>query len=511
MKSITVVSFSLLLIPFVLFGESNNTKKVQDESSAKVVSSGKTLNKTVVYSIPIHGDIDRQRMVFIKRAIKEAENAKAEYVIFDINTFGGRVDSALQIASLIGSVRKAVTVAYIPSSAEGTGVSWSAGALISFACGRIYMAPGTSIGAAAPVYETQSGMEMAPEKVVSAVRTQLAALAEKNGYPKAVALAMVDKDLEVYEVYINGKLHLALSGEIDELKRRAKERNETFVKGKALSQKGKLLSLTAGEMKEYGVSSGTPDSLESFYSNFNVDEKDVHFIKETAEDKLVALLTGSLVSAVLIIAGIIALYLEITSPGFGIPGTVAIICFSIVFISGALLGNVGSLELLLFILGVVLLIVEIFLIPGFGITGITGIILMVTALILSRQGFIFPSFEWQWDIFKQNLLVVGGSVGGAFIILAALMPILPKSRLFNRLVLETGEKAEKGFTVQTEDVQSIAAGEKGRVVTTLRPVGKAEINGRVYVVQAEADFINRGSDVEVVEIAGNKIVVRKLV
>jgi len=509
MKFITVVSFSLLLLPFLLFGENNNAGSVRNTPKAGLETVDKTLGKTVVYSVPIHGDIDRQRMVFIKRAIKEAEKTKAEYVIFDINTFGGAVDSALQIAALIGSVRGAETVAYIPSSAEGTGVSWSAGALISFACSRIYMAPGTSIGAAAPIYQTQSGMEMAPEKVVSAVRTQLSALAEKNGYPKAIALAMVDKDLEVDEVYINGKLTLALSDEIDDLKRKAKEKHETFVKGKTVSQKGKLLSLTAGEMKEYGVSSGTPESLENFYSKFNVAETDVHFIKETAEDKLVALLTGSLVSSLLIIAGIIALYLEITSPGFGIPGTVAIICFSIVFISSGLLGNVSSLELLLFILGVVLLIVEIFLIPGFGITGITGIILMVTALILSRQGFILPSFQWQWDLFKQNLLVVGGSIAGAFVILAVLMPILPKSRLFNRLVLETGEKAEEGFSVQTEEVQGVSSGQKGRVITTLRPVGKAEIGNRIFVVQAEAEYINEGSNIEVVEVTGNKIVVRQ--
>lgn len=462
-----------------------------------------------VYSIPIHGDIDRQRMVFIKRAIMEAEAGKAEYIIFNINTFGGRVDSALQIASLIGSVRKAKTVAYIPSSAEGTGVSWSAGTLISFACSSIYMAPGTSIGAAAPVYQTQSGMEMAPEKVVSAVRTQLAALAEKNGYPKAVALSMVDKDLELDEVYINGKLKLALSGEVADLKRQAEEKKETFVKGKVVSKKGKLLSLTAGEMRKYGISSGTPDSLKNFYSNFGVDKDTVVFIKETAEDKLVTILTGSLVSALLIIAGLIALYMEITSPGFGIPGTVAIICFSVVFISNALLGNVGSLELLLFILGVVLLIVEIFLIPGFGVTGISGIFLIIAALVLSRQSFILPAFQWQKDLFKQNLMVVGGSAAGAFIFLAILMPLLPRSRFFNRLVLEMGEKAEDGFTVQTAGVKNVFAGQRGTVVTTLRPVGKAKIGNELFVVQAEAEYIDAGSDVEVLKVTGNRIIVRK--
>ena len=111
-----------------------------------------TDSQTTAYIVPIHGEIEPSRMIFVRRGIQKAESDGADFIIFDIDTFGGRVDSALQIATLIGSARSAITIAFVPATAEGTGVSWSAGALISFACNRIYMAPGTSIGAAAPVF-----------------------------------------------------------------------------------------------------------------------------------------------------------------------------------------------------------------------------------------------------------------------------------------------------------------------------------------------------------------------
>ncbi|MDT8288012.1 MAG: hypothetical protein RQ748_12955, partial [Elusimicrobiales bacterium] len=215
-----------------------------------------------LYVVPIEGDIEPSKVVFIRRGIQEAKSAGAETIVFRINTFGGRVDSALQIASLIGAERELETVAFIPAAAESLGVSWSAGALISFACSSIYMSPGTSIGAAAPVYQTSEGMEMAPEKSVSAVRTQLAALAEKNGYPVSVALAMVDDDVVLREVEVDGELRLLTDDEYQALKRRAENDGLSIEEGRVLSDKDKLLTLTAGQMESYGISSGSVATIE---------------------------------------------------------------------------------------------------------------------------------------------------------------------------------------------------------------------------------------------------------
>jgi membrane-bound serine protease (ClpP class) len=463
-----------------------------------------------VYVIPIHGEIDRALMVFIRRSIQDAVAAEASTIIFEIDTFGGRVDSALQITTLIGSIGTAQTIAYIPANPAMTGVSWSAGALISFSCNAIYMAPGTSIGAAAPVYQSSEGMEMAPEKVVSAVRTQMASLAEKNGYSKAVALAMVDSDVELLEVYIDGERRLVNSEELPELEREARESGLTMETGKTFSRAGKLLSMTAGEMADYGISSGTPPDQEALLASLNLAGAEVVALEASVPDQIISVITGSVVTSLLVLIGLVALYMEITSPGFGIPGTIAIICFAIIFLGNSMLGTVASVELLLFLLGVVLLAVEIFLIPGFGVTGISGVVLIVFSLVLSRQDFIWPEFSWQWDQFRRNLLMVGIALLGSIALFALVLKIFPRSPLFKRLILTSVQSNQEGFVVQKQETADRLVGRRGVSVTALRPAGKAEIDEQVLPVETEGEFVEKGRDVEVVEASGNRIIVRRL-
>jgi membrane-bound serine protease (ClpP class) len=462
-----------------------------------------------VYVIPIHGEIDPPLVVFIRRNVEEARDSGAATVIFDIDTFGGRVDSALQITTVIGSLTNIRTIAYVNVTPEGTGVSWSAGAIISLACDEIYMAPGTSMGAAAPVFQGASGtMEMAPEKTVSAVRTQSAALAEKNGHSVGVALAMVDQEVELVEVYVDGELQAMTAEDFEAASRRAEGTDTTIEKGKVISASGKLLSLTAGEMERYGVSSGTVASREELLEELGLEDREVIRNDPTASDQVVAILTGAGFSSLLILVGLVALFMEITSPGFGIPGTVAIAAFAVLFASNFLLGTVGSFELLMFLLGIVLLVLEIFVIPGFGIAGISGIILVVFALILSMQGFVVPEFEWEWQRFHRNVLIVAGNLAGAFAVFAVVAKYINRMPMFKRLLLSTSQESSAGYTVQMEDESHRLTGRTGEAITTLRPVGKAEIDDEVMVVESEGEFIESGSRIEVIAVNGNRVVVR---
>ena len=478
-------------------------------SSSILTSQEKSNSKGPVYVIPINEDIDQFLVVYLKRSIVKAREAESPMIIFELNTFGGRVDSALEITSLIGSVSWAQTVAYIPSSTGGTGVSWSAGALISFSCDSIYMDAGTSIGAAAPVYQSPEGMVMAEEKVVSAVRGQMAALAEKNGYSKSIALAMVDNEIELYEVDTEEGVRLLTPDEIDEMERVSGEKPE---QGKLISAEGKLLTLTAGEMEKYGVSSGTVTGRENLYETLSVTFSSVVVLEKTRSDWLVAFISSAAVTSLLVMIGMVALYLEVTSPGFGIPGTIALICFAVVFSASILIGNMGSLELLLFLAGVILLLVEIFIIPGFGVTGISGIVLILLALVLSRQDFVVPEFVWQWDLFKKNLLYVSLSLVGALALIGVLMVSLPHSRLFSRLVLKPvddssvdKEKSPGSLTISGDRV-----GEKAVTLTDLRPVGKADFNGPVLIVQTDGEYIDKGTEVVVIRKEGLRLVVRRV-
>jgi len=463
------------------------------------------------YIIPIEGEIDRALTVFIQRGIQKAKDNGAERIVFEIDTFGGRVDSALQITTLIGSVQEITTIAYIPASPASTGVSWSAGALISLSCDAIYMAPGTSMGAAAPVYAGSQGMmEEAPEKTVSAVRTQMAAIAEKNGYSKAVALAMVDADVELLEVYLGDTRIIASRDDMPDLLRESEEKNLELREGRIISKSGKLLTLTAMEMEDYGLSSGTVADTSLLLETLGIDpDAGVERLEPSSPDRLIALLTSTVATTLLVMAGLAALYLEITSPGFGVPGTIAIIAFLIIFMGSTMLGTVGSLEILLFIAGVILLVLEIFLIPGFGVAGISGILLIVFSLALSRQDFIIPEFQWQKEIFRDNLLSVGIGLIASIGILGLLMRFFQRAPFFNRLILQESQESSRGFQVQPQNLETSLMGSKGSAATSLRPAGKAEFNGEIIPVETEGDFLEKGTAVEIVEISGNRIIVRE--
>ena len=153
------------------------------------------------------------------------------------------------------------------------------------------------------------------------------------------------------------------------------------------------------------------------------------------------------------------------------------------------------------------MVVEIFLIPGFGITGVSGIVLIAASLVLSRQDFIWPSFEWEWDVFRRNLLTVGISVVSSIIAFGVIIRLFPHLPFFNRLILAAPADG-KVARVTTDSLVDLTEGRRGYTVTPLRPVGKAEIEGVVYNVQTEGEFVDAGIDIEVVSIEGNRVLVR---
>ncbi len=460
-----------------------------------------------VFVIPIEGEIDRSLTVFLRRSIEKARAAGAGHIVFEIDTFGGRVDSALQISTLVGSLSDITTVAYVALKPEGTAVSWSAGALIALSNDKIYMAPGTSMGSAAPVIQGAEGTAQADEKTVSAVRTQMASIAEKNNYSRAIAVAMVDSDVEILEVYLRDELLVLTRTEYESLLR--SEGEEDVREGPVISETGKLLSLTAGDLELYGVSSGTLATLQEVLADLQLHDREIVRLEPSGADQLVNLLTGTAFTSILILLGMIALFMEISSPGFGVPGAIAVLCFAVLFTGNALLGTVGSVELILFMLGIALIIVEIFIIPGFGVTGISGITLMVVGLILSMQDFVIPSFTWQWDALGRNVLLVVGNVMAGFIAFGLLAFFIPKYTPFKRLTLSLNQDADMGYSAQDIPKESLYLHAEGVAVTILRPSGKAEINGDVIQVETTGEYMEKGTPLVVTAVNGNRIVVKR--
>lgn len=467
-------------------------------------------SESIISIVPIHGEINRAQVILLRRAIESAKEQNAQYLIVDIDTFGGRVDAALQITTLLGSLAEITTVAFVPVNSEGTGVSWSAGALIAMSCDAIYMSPGTSIGAATPITPQGDGsVQAGDEKILSAVRTQMAALAEKNGYPVGIALAMVDNDIEIFEVFDGDALYGVFTE--GEYNTEVQQAGLSLKKGVVVSASGKLLTLTAGQMERYKVSSGSPTSYEQLYTLLQViPQEEPTVVENDTLDTLIAFLSSSAVVSLLIVIGLIAFFLEITSPGFGVPGAIGLLSFAIVFGANFLLGRVGSLEALLLLAGVLLVIVEIFLIPGFGITGISGFALIVLALVLSQQTFTIPRFDWQWNIFHRNVLTVFGALIGGVIIFFCVTSASRRSFLFRKIALLDTQDTKQGYTVQPDEQESNYLNKKGVTTSTLRPAGKAKFGNKYLTVEAEGEYIDAGVGVKIVKVDSNRFIVHRL-
>jgi len=490
--------------------------------------------------IPIRGDIEPSLATFVRREARKALSGGAEYLIFEIDTFGGRVDSALQITSFIMSVnntKTAKTVAWINNGEDSMGVSWSAGALIAFSCAEIYMASGTSIGAAAPVTPGAGGtMEGAGEKTVAAVRSQMAALAEGNGHPVDIALAMVDYDEELWEATVDGKIRVLSKDELDNMKKDVRDGKPKIEHEKSICPKGKLLSLRADDAVRYGLAAGRADSQEALLDALGVKGGAVVEASPDFADSVISFLTSGIVQTVLIILGVVLIFIELQTPGFGMLGMSGIIAFLIVFGSSFMLGRVGSLEIILFLAGLGLLAVEIFVLPGFGVTGVVGFILIGLSLILSMQDFVIPRFDWEWAILGRNALVVFLSLLAAVTVIAIIALLGPRTRLFDRLTLKaaitgtaggpdpdsavgkaigatTASDSEAAISgVAAEDEESFASlvGKTGVSDSILRPSGRAVFDGKIYDVVADGAFIEPGIGITVTRVRGNRIIVRRV-
>ena len=475
--------------------------------------------KAQVRIIPVRGDIEPSLDAFVRREVRIAQNDKSEFIVFDIDTFGGRVDTALQIASFIMSIKNAQTIAWVRSGESSMGVSWSAGALIAFSCSRIFMAPGTSIGAAAPVNAGADGStQLAGEKTVSAVRAQMAALAERNDHPVDIALAMVDFDVELWEVVMDGQTRAVSESELERLEASGDKPERIRI----ISQAGKLLSLTAGEANRYGLASIAADE-ESLLASLGATGT----IAESSPgitDYIISFLTSSAVQVILIIAGLVLLFVEMSTPGFGIPGVTGLLCFVLVFGPGLLLGQVNSLEIILFLVGLGLLVVELFILPGFGIVGISGFLLIGLTLVLSMQDFVIPQFDWEWALLGRNAMVVFIGLVLAVTGIAIIALFGPRLRIFDRFMLNTQITGTAGgpdpenraaesqaVTAAAEDDENYAslAGKIGVADSILRPSGKALIDGKIYTVEADGAYIDEGRGIIVTRVRGNRIIVRR--
>ena len=364
-------------------------------------------HNTKVYVVPIQNTIDLGIPAFVNRAIDTAEKDDAKLIIFDIETFGGRVDAATQVKDAISGT-DIQTIAFINRRAI------SAGSLIALSCDKIYMTSGATIGATSVV--DMSGEKQA-EKSQSYMREEMAATAEQSGKNTAIARGMVDEELSFEYLVVDGD-----SMKVDDIEGR---------------KEGKLITLTTELALKYKIADGTSESIEDILLDLSIENYDIITLDENWSEDLVRILTDPVVSSLLTTFGTIGIISELYSAGWGIGGTIGIICLTLALGAGYLTKLASATDLLIIFSGLTLLIVEFVAIPGFGVFGIVGLVILFYGLYL----LLIPDVPVSDEIYSAALDGFAWSIVGGVIILIMLIRLISQSKVFQKFITTDSNKA----------------------------------------------------------------------
>lgn len=459
---------------------SGGAKTPTDASAPATPAPPALVNPGPVFVIPINGEVGEPQFFFLRRALKEAQRANASAVILEVDTFGGRVDSAMQeMDALLAS--KIPTYAFVNTKAM------SAGSLISLAAKKIYMHPSAVIGASAVVGGSGEDLNKTMgEKFTSMVVAKARGTAKTTGHPEDVAEAFV-------------RIESELSRD-----------------GKIIDGKTTLLTLNAAEAtKVYDgvplLAEGQVSSVEELISKAGLVGPPKRF-EPSGFETLAFWITE--ISPLLLIGGMVGAYIEMKAPGFGIPGICSIICFALFFGGHYVAGLAGMEAVICFVIGLALVLIEVFLTPGTMIPGLIGTLMMLGSIVFAMVdqwpseggGWSFPTSA-QLERPMANLLL---SFVGAGVAMALLAKYLPKTAFYSRLVLTNAVAGGPGVTVPVVNI-SVKAGDVGTAATALRPAGKAEIAGEAHDVISAGDFIPFGAKIRVLSVDGMRVVVEPLV
>jgi len=448
-----------------------------------------------VYHIPIEGTIDLGLPPFIERSIAEAEENNAKTIIFEVNTFGGRVDAATQIKDAILD-SKVPTVAFINKRAI------SAGALISLSCEKVFMAGGATIGATTAV-DMQGNK--ASEKVISYMREEMAATAEKRGRDTYIARGMVDEELEfpnkVIKEFIND------GEDIDTIKTKVYylviDGDTVIVDDIEGRKQGNLITLTTEQSLKYKIADASLENFEAVLDTLGFSNLAVNKTTENWSENFVRFLTNPVVASLLTTFGFLGILFELQSPGWGIPGSIGLICLAL-SLSASYIAELATMsDLLVILMGMLFLMLEAFVFPGFGVAGVAGIIFILWGLYL----LLLPDVPVGEEVLSQasNGLIIG--IIGGLVGLVLLFRAMTKTKFWRDLTSPDIQKREDGYVASFGWEKLV--GEEALTETDLHPSGWINVgNERVFAL-SEGNFIDKDVKVVILSVDGNRVVVRK--
>lgn len=468
----------------------------------------RTFRKAVL--IRFEGPITPLLEQFIYRKLDIAKDQGADLVIFEIDSPGGYLDTSLNLADRFLKLDWAHTVAFVPREAL------SGAAIAALGCNEIVMAPEAHLGDAGPIFQGEDALfRHAPEKIRSELALRVRDLAEATGRPPALAEAMVDMDLVVYRVRNKNSGVETFYSDHDIESADAPEDWEKLQPVQESREKH-FLTVTGRRAVELKLAEGTAANREDIKQRYGI-EGELVVLVPSGVDTAVTILNVPFVTGLLLLVGLLALYVEFSAPGIGAGGIIAAMCFALFFWSKFLGGTAAWLEVILFLLGVAFLLVEIFVTPGFGFAGITGMVLLVTSLIMAGQDFVIPSTTRELNASLQGLLVIVGA-GFAFIMGAfgvshyfGTVPIVG----WLKLDLPSSNSGEDDDTGKPKRIAEpsrfpVGVGDWGVAESPLRPAGKAIFGDAYLDVVADGSFVDKGKQVRIIQISGNRIVVREI-
>jgi membrane-bound serine protease (ClpP class) len=460
--------------------------------------------------IPLHEDINPLSGALLQRKFKQAIDSGADVIIFDVHSPGGYTYVTFELMDMITDAKDVETVAFIQKDAI------SGAALLSLACDKIIMLPDARIGDAGEIVMGEDGAFRYTEaKSRSVLAQKVRDTAQATGRPLALAEKMVDKDMIVFEAthkttnevrYFSDKEWQTLK-DVDD-----------WNKGKPIREAGAEMFFIANGQRavELGMATQTVGDKSELAQVLNVKEP-IREMQRTSTDTLVLLLNTGFVTFLLIAIGLIALAFELSSPGLGIGGLTSLLCFSLFFWSRFLGGTSGWLEVTLFVVGLIFIAAELFVLPGFGIAGLGGIGLVIGSLVMASQRVMIPENSEQLTSLGYDLLTVMGAFVAFIVALFLLSNYIGEIPGLSRLTLQPPVSEVAGVD-QSGDApgrqemlagwQRVNEGDLGQVVSPLRPSGKVQVDDYLVDVVTEGEFVESGRTVRVIGKQGSRVVVR---
>jgi membrane-bound serine protease (ClpP class) len=477
--------------------------QISGQSAVEDPTLGQVIRPVI---IKLDGPLDTVVVSSVNRSLEQARQDRVNLVIFQINCPGGVESAGDNLADIVSGIKDMKTVAYIDDRALGVA------ALLPLACRDIIFKKSGRMG---DVRQTISGrnsqLHDLSELEISSLARKAALLARQQGHPEAVAVAMVDREAEVVEVKDahTGGSRLVLRSEIA-------AHHPRYQPIQTRKEAGSVLTVTAEEAASLGLAAVVSDD-EELKGLYGLRGRNIRVDGPGWVDSLVTILTDPYVSWLLLFVGGFMLVIELKLPGIGLPAITSALAFLLFFWSHYLSGTADQLEIILFLVGLVCLALELFVFPGFGVFGMSGILLMLCSIVMASHTFIWPTQDYEYRELGFTLLQVTGmlaAIGAGVGILGHYFPSLP---LLNRLILRPEPwitaQAEEALPEQgTEGVESLGflVGETGRTTTPLRPAGKARFGNVVLDVTAAGMFVEPDSLVEVVDVQGSRIIVKKM-